>query len=101
MTVNIEEIRDFLIIEHTEDDTLLLSFYAANKGIAEDFLDLIIVDADPGEGEIVMNDQIKTAILAGVSYLYENRGENKNSIVENKHATIPIVRNMLFGKRAF
>ena len=101
MTVSVGDLKDYLTIEHDEDDAMLGLLINASTGMVEDFLNAEIVDADAGTGQILRTDQIDSAIMAGGAYLYENRGENKNSMIQNDSAVIPIIRNMLHGKRVF
>lgn len=87
MLVTLEEIKSYLRIDSADEDGLLLSMAATAESLCSDILRYgFQVDAEVAE-------PIRTAVLYGVSYLYENREQ-----ADFKDLTVTL-KCLLFGQR--
>lgn len=87
MVVSLEETKAYIRVDTAEEDDLLLILIATSESLCADILR---VEFDELED---ISDTVRTAILYGVSFLYENR-EN----ADFKELTITL-KCLLFGER--
>lgn len=87
MVVDLEEIKQYVRIDSSEEDALLLTLAATSQNLCSDIL------RHSFEPEDEISDPIRTAVLYGISYLYENReqADFKDLILTLKY--------LLFGQR--
>lgn len=87
MLVTLEEIKGYLRIDSADEDRLLLSLAATAENLCSDILRYgFQADAEVAE-------PIRTAVLYGVSYLYEYREQ-----ADFKDLTVTL-KCLLFGQR--
>lgn len=87
MLVTLEEIKGYLRIDSADEDGLLLSLAATAESLCGDILRYgFKPDAEVPE-------PVRTAVLYGVSYLYENREQ-----ADFKDLTVTL-KCLLFGQR--
>lgn len=87
MLVTLEEIKGYLRIDSEDEDGLLLSLFATAERLCSDILRYGL------ESESEVPEPVRTAVLYGISYLYENR-EQANF----KDLTVTL-KCLLFGQR--
>lgn len=87
MHVSLEEVKQYTRIDSTYDDNLLLTLITTSESLCENILR---VDLDD---DIQLSETVRTAILYGVSYLYENRES-----ADFKELTI-MLKYLLYGER--
>lgn len=86
--VTLEEMKNYLRVDFDEDDSLIESLIETSKKL--------VLDVARGENLsdlLPFEDQVKTAILYSVSFLYEHREE-----ANFKDLTLSL-RSLLFGVR--
>lgn len=87
MLVTLGEIKGYMRIDSADEDGLLLSLAATAESMCSDILRYgFQVDAEVAE-------PVRTAVLYGVSYLYENREQ-----ADFKDLTVTL-KCLLFGQR--
>jgi len=67
MVATLEEAKMFLRIDHSDEDTLIADLLGASENLCRD-----IIRQEFSELETI-SETLKTAVLYGVAYLYENR----------------------------
>lgn len=67
MVVTLEEIKQYVRIDSADEDELLLALSGTAESICKDILRCSF---EPGAE---VPDPVRTAVLYGISYLYENR----------------------------
>ena len=87
MHVSLEEVKQYTRIDSTYDDDLLLTLITTSQSLCENILR---VDLDD---DIQISEMVRTAILYGVSYLYENR-----ETADFKELTT-MLKYLLYGER--
>ena len=87
MTITVDEVKQYLRVEYSEDDSLIEGMIAAAK---KQCMDILRTD-DEEELEAAANG--KLAVLFTVAYLYEHREE------ADHHALNLTLRELLFGSR--
>ena len=87
MVVTLEEMKNYLRVDHDEDDALIENMVRASEKIC---MDVARID-DTGEFAAVENTKI--AVLYTASYLYEHRED------ADHHALTLTLRALLFGSR--
>ena len=87
MTVSVKEIKNFLRVDHDEDDTLIRSYIYAAESLC---LDIMRTD---DRTKLKSEKNAKIAILYAVAYFYEHREE-----ADYKALTLSL-RALLFGSR--
>lgn len=87
MHVILEEVKQYTRIDSTYDDDLLLTLITTSESLCENILR---VDLDD---DIQISETVRTAILYGVSYLYENRES-----ADFKELTT-MLKYLLYGER--
>lgn len=87
MHVSLEEVKQYIRIDSAYDDDLLLTLITTSESLCENILR---VDLDD---DIQISETVRTAILYGVSYLYENRES-----ADFKELTT-MLKYLLYGER--
>lgn len=87
MVVTLEEIKEYVRIDSIGEDDFLLGLCATSESLCSD-----ILHRTSDEMEEV-TDPVKTAVLYGISYLYENREQ-----ADFKDLTL-MLKCLLFGQR--
>ena len=87
MTVSVKEVKNFLRVDHNEDDTLIRSYIYAAESLC---LDVMRTD---DRTMLKSEKNAKIAILYAVAYFYEHREE-----ADYKALTLSL-RALLFGSR--
>ena len=87
MLVTLEEIKEYVRIDSADEDGLLLTLEATAESLCGDILRC---GFEPGAE---VSEPIRTAVLYGVSYLYENREK-----ADFKDLTVTL-KCLLFGQR--
>lgn len=85
--VTVEEMKGYLRVDHTDDDTLIENMIASAEKTC---MDIARID-DVAEFEAVENARI--AVMFTTAYLYEHREE------ADHHALNLTLRSLLFGSR--
>lgn len=85
--ITLEELKQYIRVDSTDEDALLLALLATSESICEDILRSSFTDMEE------IGEPIMTAILYGVSYLYENRES-----ADFRELTMTL-RGLLFGQR--
>ena len=88
MIVSLEEVKEYLRVEGTEEDALLGSLITTAQTLCMDVARITETAAFDG-----LDNPAKTAVLYAVAYLYEHREE------ANHHELILTLRALLFGIR--
>ena len=88
MIVSREEVKEYLRVEGTEEDTLLEGLIATAQTLCMDIARITETAAFNG-----LDNSAKTAVLYAVAYLYEHREE------ADHHELILTLRALLFGIR--
>ena len=88
MIVSLEEVKEYLRVEGTEEDALLAGFIATAQTLCMDITRITETTAFDG-----LDSSAKTAVLFAVAYLYEHREE------ADHHELILTLRALLFGVR--
>lgn len=87
MLVTLEEIKGYLRIDSGDEDGLLLSLAATAERLCSDILRYGL------EPKMEVPEPVRTAVLYGISYLYENREQ-----ADFKDLTVTL-KCLLFGQR--
>ncbi|MDD3338060.1 MAG: head-tail connector protein [Lachnospiraceae bacterium] len=87
MLVTLEEIKGYLRIDSTDEDGLLLSLAATAESLCCDIL------RHGFQSEEEVPEPVRTAVLYGISYLYENREQ-----ADFKDLTVTL-KCLMFGQR--
>ncbi|WP_395013586.1 head-tail connector protein [Robinsoniella peoriensis] len=87
MLVTLEEIKQYVRIDTADEDALLFTLLATVESLCSDILRSSFEEADK------IPEPVKTAVLYGVSYLYENREQ-----ADFKDLAITL-KCLLFGQR--
>lgn len=87
MVVTLEEIKQYVRIDSADEDELLLALCGTAENICKDILRCSF---EPGAE---VPDPVRTAVLYGISYLYENREQ-----VNFKDLALTL-KCLLFGQR--
>jgi len=87
MTVTVKEVKNFLRVDHNEDDTLIRSYIYAAESLC---LDVMRTD---DRTMLKSEKNAKVAILYAVAYFYEHREQ-----ADYKALTLSL-RALLFGSR--
>lgn len=87
MVVMLDEIKQYVRIDTADEDTLLLTLLATAESLCCDILRSSFDEMEE------VPEPVKTAVLYGVSYLYENREQ-----ADFKDLTITL-KCLLFGQR--
>ena len=87
MTVSVKEVKNFLRVDHNEDDSLIRSYISAAEALCFDILRT--------EDRTILKTakNAKIAVLYAIAYFYEHREE-----ADYKALTISL-RALLFGSR--
>ena len=85
--VTLQEIKNYLRVDHDEDDALLRGILESSRKLC---MDILRTD-DPDELEKAGNG--KAAVMYTAAYLYEHREE------ADHHALTLTLRSLLFGSR--
>lgn len=88
MTVSLREAKEYLRIDHEDEDNLILALIETAKQLCAAVLRVQADDLEDMESE-----NLSTAILYTVAYLYEHREE------ADHHALTLTLRSLLFGMR--
>ena len=85
--ITLKEMKNYLRVDHTEDDRLILSLIDTAKRLVQDV-------GRMDEQTLAVNEETtRQAILYTVSYLYENRN------TADYHKLTLTLRSMLFAQR--
>ena len=87
MTVTVKEVKNFLRVDHNEDDTLIRSYIYAAESLC---LDVMRTD---DRTKLKSEKNARVAILYAVAYFYEHREQ-----ADYKALTLSL-RALLFGSR--
>lgn len=88
MLVSLEEMKTYLRVDTSDDDSLISSFLHFSEKLC-----MSIARLEQSESYEVNNDELRIAVLYAVAYLYEHR-ENAN----HKELNLTL-RSLLFGIR--
>ncbi|WP_143320979.1 head-tail connector protein [Clostridium sp. HBUAS56010] len=87
MVVTLEEIKEYVRIDSIGEDDFLLSLCATSESLCSDILHRTFDEMEE------VPDPVKTAVLYGISYLYENREQ-----ADFRELTL-MLKCLLFGQR--
>ena len=87
MLVTLEEMKNYLRVDDSEDDGLITTLLASAERMC---LDVLRTDEESGLQEA---ENGKPAVMYTVAYLYEHREE------ADHHALVLTLRSLLFGSR--
>ena len=87
MVVTLEEIKEYVRIDSIGEDDFLLGLCATSESLCNDILHRTFEEMEE------VPDPVKTAVLYGISYLYENREQ-----ADFKDLTL-MLKCLLFGQR--
>ena len=87
MAVTLNEMKNYLRVDHDEDDTLIESMVRSSEKIC---MDIIRTD---DRSVLEQDENAKTAVLYATAYLYEHREE------ADHHAMMLTLRALLSGSR--
>ncbi|HEM2695162.1 head-tail connector protein [Streptococcus pluranimalium] len=87
MSPTLEEVKQYVRVDSSDDDLLLESLLATSKQLC---MHILRVDET---STLLLCEEVKTAILYSVAYLYEHREE-----ANHKELTLTL-RSLLFGIR--
>ena len=88
MIVSLEEVKEYLRVEGSEEDVLLTALIKTSETLCMDIARITETAAFEG-----LDGSAKTAVLYAVAYLYEHREE------ADHHELILTLRALLFGIR--
>ena len=88
MLVTLAEMKNYLRVDHDEDDMLI-----TNKIQAAEKLSMDIARVESEDEYLTVFDTGRIAVLYAVAYLYEHREE------ADHHALVLSLRDLLFGER--
>lgn len=83
MLVSVEEAKNYLRIDTSDDDSLISGIITTAENLCKDIARV----------EVISDETYKIAILYAVAYLYEHREE------ADHHALTLSLRSLLFGQR--
>ena len=87
MVVTLDEMKNYLRVDHDEDDSLIENILAASERLCMD-----IVRTDKA-GDFSASENAKIAVMYAAAYLYEHREE------ADHHALTLTLRSLLSGSR--
>ena len=87
MSLTLDNVKQYLRIDSSDDDSLLESLMLSAKQLCVHILRVDETD------ELLQKEEVKTAMLYSVAYFYEHREE-----VNHKELTLTL-RSLLFGLR--
>ena len=87
MLVTLEEMKNYLRVDDNEDDGLITTLLASAERL---FMYILRIDEERGLQDV---ENVKTAVMYTVAYLYEHREE------ADHHALTLTLRSLLFGSR--
>ena len=87
MAVTLNEMKNYLRVDHDEDDALIESMVRSSEKIC---MDIIRTD---DRSVLEQDENAKTAVLYATAYLYEHREE------ADHHAMVLTLRALLSGSR--
>ncbi|WP_449460707.1 head-tail connector protein [Streptococcus suis] len=87
MVVTLDEVKQYLRVDFSEDDALIRSLIASSERLCASILRLEHLSLLPQQ------EETKTAVLYSVAYLYEHREE------ANHNELMLTLRSLLFGLR--
>ncbi|HEM4925442.1 TPA: phage gp6-like head-tail connector protein [Streptococcus suis] len=87
MSLSLEEVKQYVRVDSSDDDSLLESLMLSAKQLCSHILRVDETD------ELLQKDEVKIAMLYGIAYLYEHREE-----ANHKDLTLTL-RSLLFGLR--
>ena len=88
MLVTLAEMKNYLRVDHDEDDLLI-----TNTILAAEKLCMDVARVDSEEDYLTVFETGRIAVLYAVAYLYEHREE------ADHHALVLSLRDLLFGDR--
>ena len=88
MLVTLAEMKNYLRVDHDEDDLLI-----TNTILAAEKLCMDVARVDSEEDYLTVFETGRIAVLDAVAYLYEHREE------ADPHALVLSLRDLLFGDR--
>ena len=88
MLVKLAEMKNYLRVDHDEDDLLI-----TNTILAAEKLCMDVARVDSEEDYLTVFETGRIAVLYAVAYLYEHREE------ADHHALVLSLRDLLFGDR--
>ncbi len=88
MIVTLEEMKTYLRVDYEDEDALLTGLISAAEELCADVARMSVDDVHGSSSE-----NMKTAVLYAVAYLYEHREE------ADHHALQLTLRALLFGQR--
>lgn len=87
MLVALDEIKQYVRIDSADEDELLLALSGTSESLCSDILRCSF------EPDMEVAEPVRTAVLYGISYLYENREQ-----ADFKDLTL-MLKYLLFGQR--
>jgi len=87
MAVSLDEMKQYLRVDYTDDDSLISYLIGSAEKICMD-----ILRTDDAE-TLAADENAKAAVMYTVAYLYEHREE------ADHHALMLTLRSLLFGSR--
>lgn len=88
MSLSLEEVKQYVRVDSSDDDSLLESLMATAKKLC-----IHVLRVDDEWSTLLFSDEVKTAMLYAVAYLYEHREE------ANHNDLMLTLRSLLFGLR--
>lgn len=87
MIVTLEEMKNYLRIDYSDDDNLIETLISSSTRLC---MDILRID---DEVLLFTIENVKPAVMYSVAYLYEHREE------ADHHALLLTLRSLLFGSR--
>lgn len=87
MIVSLDEMKTYLRVDFTDDDSLITYLIGSAEKICKDIL------RNDDDTEFAADENAKAAVMYTVGYLYEHREE------ADHHALMLTLRSLLFGSR--
>ncbi|MGU8024623.1 head-tail connector protein [Streptococcus suis] len=88
MSLSLEEVKQYVRVDSSDDDSLLESLMATSKKLC-----MHVLRVDDEWSTLLFSEEVKTARLYTIAYLYEHRED------ANHNELLLTLRSLLFGLR--